>query len=163
MHGPGRGVTPLMRAAASGSAELVRLLLDRGSRVNDLTGYRERTALMLAAERGEVEIVALLLEHGAFVNARDRDGWTPLLLAVDGGHRPAVERLLAAGAEVNVRLARVQIGGTPLSIARSHLAGSRNDLGFLEGEISKRVTAARRREKQWEVMVQLLVQAGARE
>jgi ankyrin repeat protein len=112
-----------------------------------MVGHRDRTVLMLGAEKGDPAIIRMLLDHGAFVNASDRDGWTALLLAVSGGHRGAVEALLAAGAEVNVWLSRVTIGGTPLSIARSCLAGSRHQLRFLDGEISKRATAERRSER----------------
>jgi len=37
-----------------------------------------QTPLLLTADRGYTQIVELLLAHGADVNAKDRDGWTPV-------------------------------------------------------------------------------------
>lgn len=44
----------------------------------------------------------LLLNKGADVNAEYGCRWTPLYLAVRGGHREVAEALLKVGAEVNV-------------------------------------------------------------
>jgi ankyrin repeat protein/Flp pilus assembly protein TadD len=79
---------------------MVRLLLDKGARVNSPEG--ERTPLMLASYAGNVEIVKLLLAKGANVNARGRlvnNDRTPLALAVEMDHVEVVKLLLAAGAD----------------------------------------------------------------
>ena len=60
---------------------------------------------MLAARNSSTpEIVQLLIEKGAEVNARDTDGWTPLMLAAMNSSTPEiVQLLLEKGAEVNAR------------------------------------------------------------
>ncbi|MEM6572171.1 MAG: ankyrin repeat domain-containing protein, partial [Planctomycetota bacterium] len=61
--------------------------------------------LLAAAERGETELVRMLLGGGTPTTVRDRRratiGWTPLMLAVVGGHTDAVSLLLEAGADVD--------------------------------------------------------------
>jgi len=42
-----------------------------------------KTALIIAMQYGEVDVVNALLEHGADTEAKDRDGWTALLLAAE--------------------------------------------------------------------------------
>lgn len=58
------GYTPLMHAAASGSAEIVRALLERGKTVGLFhRNNKLRTALHLASAAGHVDIVKLLLQE----------------------------------------------------------------------------------------------------
>jgi ankyrin repeat protein len=45
-----------------------------------------KTALSLAAQNGYAEASELLLNAGADVEAQADDGWTPLILAAEGGH-----------------------------------------------------------------------------
>jgi hypothetical protein len=82
------------------SAEMVRLLLDRGARVNQPDKYM--TPLMRAADRGHVEALKLLLAKGAEMNARTAEG-TALTLAAWRGDPEAVRLLLEAGAEVDLK------------------------------------------------------------
>ena len=82
------GDTPLATAAARGRAETVKMLLDAGAMDND--------ALPNAAINGHAEVVELLLEAGADVNAKDKDGDTPLRAA--RGRPDIVELLREAGA-----------------------------------------------------------------
>lgn len=88
---------------------MVKLLLDAGANVNR-SGLS--TPLGLAAEWGLVDVARLLIARGANVNAKDREGNTPLVWAVDAEkHRlPMVKLLLEAGADVNKRVQRI----TPL-------------------------------------------------
>ena len=44
-----------------------------------------------------------LLDAGAPIEARNRQGETALLVAIDSGYRAALQTLLAAGANVNAR------------------------------------------------------------
>ena len=73
--------------------------------------------------------VEKLLEHGADPNVRDRDGQTPLVLAVDMGSLPIVLQLLEAGAEPNVQDA---LGVPPLhrAIQRSMIVGTQTLLEY---------------------------------
>lgn len=83
------GATLLARFTTSGNTAGVRLLLDLGVPVGALyegDGYfdlaKDSTALHAAAWMLAPDLVKLLLERGAPVNARDRKGRTPLMLAV---------------------------------------------------------------------------------
>jgi ankyrin repeat protein len=57
-----------------------------------------------------------LIDKGANVNAKSRDGFTPLHVAAMRGNLPVVELLLESGADPN---AIVQYGKTPAELARA--------------------------------------------
>jgi len=64
---------------------------------------------------GTLEEVNNAIKAGADVNARDKNGWTPLMYAAWKNQNPEVIKvLLEAGADVN---ARNKYGGTPLMYA----------------------------------------------
>jgi ankyrin repeat protein len=95
-----RGVTPLMYAAAVGSLDAMRLLIDNGADVNAQNGYGS-TALMWSVS--DAAKVRLLLGHGADVNAAARSGRTALITAAFTSPSVEVVRLLLAkGAKVGV-------------------------------------------------------------
>ena len=85
-------------AADQGSLELVRLLLDRGAKV-DATVEGGDTALIQAAGNGHVAVVELLLQRGAAVNATDSAGVTPLINAAHRCHPQVLRLLLRHGAD----------------------------------------------------------------
>ena len=49
---------------------------------------------MLAAESGAFEVVKLLVDFGAFVDARDRNEWTPLTFASMAGKKVIMKYLI---------------------------------------------------------------------
>ncbi len=107
-----RQVTPLMYAAAAGSLEAMRLLIDRGADVNAQNAYGA-TALMWSVY--DPAKVRLLLDHGAEVNAIAKSGRTALIIA--GFTNPSAEvvrMLLDKGAKVPVMDSRHV---TPLNAA----------------------------------------------
>ena len=63
----------------------------------------EWTALHHAAKCGEHAEVKKLLEGGADVNAKDKDGDTPLRIAVGRGHYKKVKHLLEGGADAEAK------------------------------------------------------------
>ena len=64
-----------------------------------------------AAESGDLARVRALISSGTNVNAKDKDGWTPLMFAAVAGHRKVAELLINMGAELNSLTAD---GSTPL-------------------------------------------------
>lgn len=87
-----QGVTALLKAAAGGYTEIVKILLENGADVYAKTGAGN-TALMKASEGGYIEAVSMLVEMGADVNAKDNWGMTALMKARQRGHE-AVVRLI---------------------------------------------------------------------
>ena len=70
-----------------------------------------------AAVEGNIEAVKQHLAAGTDVNAKVKDGSTPLHLAAVKGHKEIVELLIAKGADVNSRMMN---GWTPLDNAIKH-------------------------------------------
>jgi cytohesin len=111
------GETPLQAAARSGSVATVRLLLARGVDVNATENVQNTTPLMWAAAEGHIDVVDVLIEAGADPNRQghittltDRHnadhptgGFTALMFAARAGNDALVRRLVAKGADVNLR------------------------------------------------------------
>jgi ankyrin repeat protein len=83
-------------AAASGNAEIVRLLIDRGA-----TNWHD--ALQVAAVHGHIEIMKLLLDRGENIDRQDYSGNTALHKAAGGRQVEAVRFLLERGARADIR------------------------------------------------------------
>jgi len=97
------GRRPLHRAveAQSNSADMVKILLERGADV-DATDAEHMTPLHLAAHRGHFGLAKLLIGAGADVSAVSRTyGETPLHLAVTGANIEVVRLLVENGADVH--------------------------------------------------------------
>ncbi|KDO19732.1 hypothetical protein SPRG_15062 [Saprolegnia parasitica CBS 223.65] len=76
------GTTLLMRAAANGHPELVKLLLDRNADI-DAAQADGWSALMYAASFGHDALVQLLLENNAQIGGTDKGGKTAFMVAKD--------------------------------------------------------------------------------
>jgi ankyrin repeat protein len=95
------GNSPLMYAAAVGSLESMRLLLEAGADPNVANAFAA-TPLMWCA--GDARKVGLLLSKGAKVDVRSKLGRTPLLIAAAyDGAIEAARLLIQRGADVNAR------------------------------------------------------------
>jgi len=107
-----RGATLLMHAAAYGTIESMRMLLDAGADVNAVNDFNATALLWCARDAAKAR---LLIEHGANVNIQSKQGRTPLMLAAlrDGGS-DIVALLLAKGADVKAKDNR---GDTALGLA----------------------------------------------
>lgn len=117
--------TPLHLAALSGEAQAVEQLLSAGA---DVTACDENgnTALHAATKHcAPATCVDLLLAAGAEVNAANQSGETPLLLAAAHNSVPIVQRLLAAGADVNA------VGDRASGHSALHVAAARGDLAMV--------------------------------
>lgn len=106
------GTTPLIKSAAGGHGECIRMLLDRGADVTKENWYGP--ALHCAAEAGAITSINMLLSMNVDVNTKDHHGRTALYCATLSGHLNAMEILLSNGADVN---AGDRIGETPLALA----------------------------------------------
>jgi ankyrin repeat protein len=99
-------------AVAADRADEVAALLARGMDPNtvDLNGD---PALLVAARAGFEPTLDVLLHARAKVNASNRFGDTPILVAAIAGHLGVVKKLVARGAEIDAK------GWTPLIYAAS--------------------------------------------
>ena len=108
-----RGTTPLMLAAAFGSIEAMKVLLDAGADVNAKNSF-DATALMWCAT--DLAKVRLLVGKGADVNAKSKQGRTALLIAASSdGASEIVRFLLDKGADIKAAMANP--ANTPLIAA----------------------------------------------
>ncbi len=101
-------------AAQQGNRDAVKALLKQAADVNAAQGDG-MTALHWAAMNGDAEMVDMLVYAGANIRATTRIGaYTPLYLASQRGHAPAIASLLKAGGDVK---AGTPNGTTPLMVA----------------------------------------------
>lgn len=110
------GWTPLLRATMNGCSRTVELLLRSGASIKD-ADINSVGLLSIAAIQGQSSILSTLLKKGADVDARDKQGWTPLLHAAANRHNSSVvSTLLEWGADIQ---AKEEDGWDPLLIATS--------------------------------------------
>lgn len=108
------------RAVNIDHAPIVKSLLARGLDPNIIEPERGDTGMILALREDSMAVFELLLNApGIDLEAKSGNGDTALMLACFKGNKPAVEALLAKGAEVN------RPGWAPLHYAA---AGGHNDI-----------------------------------
>ena len=81
----------------------MRVLIERGADVNHAGGDNQRSILHVAAYNDTDGAIGVLVEAGAHVEARDRNGATPLYRAVQCCRFRALEALLDYGGDINAR------------------------------------------------------------
>lgn len=94
--------TPLYFAVQEKSIPLAKILLEHGANVNYTTNGG---ASMLNSVLDNVELLRLLLDHGADPDSAGETGDMvnyPLLQAIQGGHKKAVDLLLSKGANKEI-------------------------------------------------------------
>jgi|GEM_PF-2233716 len=104
--------TPLSQAVRNNHPALVKLLLEKGAKVNPGNTF---TPLHFAARNGYAEISKLLVKNGANPNATDLSGHTPLHEAVFASRSDVVKLLLDFGADPDIRDRK---GRTPFETAK---------------------------------------------
>jgi ankyrin repeat protein len=119
---PGRkkwgGLTPLIFATRQGDFTTVKILVEAGADVNEVSEFGW-TPLLVATQNKYYRIGEYLLQHHADPNIANGGGWNPLYIATDnrnieGGDYPVrkpdmdhldfIKELLAAGANPNQRM-----------------------------------------------------------
>ena len=113
----GGELTALVYATRSNDLETVKVLLEAGADVNQVTGYGW-SPLLVATQNRYYKLAAYLIERGANPNLPNKGGWNPLYLATDNrnienGDYPVRKgdmdhldfiKLLLDKADVNARL-----------------------------------------------------------
>ena len=97
------GTDSLHEASPGGYKEVVKLLMDRGARPNEVDKWKN-TPLHLAAFFGFRDTVKILLNGGADPNHVNEYGNTPLQTAQFRGHKDVVQ--LLSGESHQVKMAQ---------------------------------------------------------
>jgi uncharacterized protein len=92
------GLTALHAAAYGGHLDVVELLIERGAAVNESKNLYHMSPLHAAAEEGHKEVVELLVAKGADIEAKERNGYTPLTQAGWRQYWDTAGLLMKAGA-----------------------------------------------------------------
>ncbi len=122
------GYTPLIAAIANDHLEVALYLIEQGADVTLADNDRD-TPLLWAALRADevkrhqnVQLAEAILDAGAEVNAHNRGGVTPLMLAAGSGAAKLVELLLARGADVKAKTTGKHNGGCTALMYASGIA-----------------------------------------
>lgn len=106
----GRSLTPLFVAVNVQKTDLVKKLIEKGADVNTIDPISGNSLLIVAIINNDIRTLEALLEPKvqgkpvADINAKNTNGTTALLSAVERGAQPLIiELLLEAGADVNVK------------------------------------------------------------
>ncbi len=98
-----QGNFAIKAAVQSGSAELVKFLIEKGADFRQTFGSNEYSCLHYAAQSGHASVIRVLVDAGLDINSLDAKGNTPLYLAVLAKKVSSVHELLGLGADPNIR------------------------------------------------------------
>ncbi|XP_017568912.1 fibronectin type 3 and ankyrin repeat domains protein 1-like isoform X2 [Pygocentrus nattereri] len=123
------GCTPLHWAADGGHLPVIAYMIQDGCELDVRDSVSHWTPLMrVSALSGNAAVASHLIRAGTDVNVRDKDGKTPLMLAVLNNHEELVELLLDSGADHHVKN---EFGSGAAEMAKAF--GRQNIISLLEG------------------------------
>ncbi|XP_020999850.1 scaffold protein ILK [Parasteatoda tepidariorum] len=134
-QGDDHGFSPLHWAAKQGRANIVEMLIMRGSRIN-ATNMGSDTALHLASAHGHKDIVHMLLRNKADINAVNEHGNTPLHYACFWGFQGIAEDLINNGALVSICN---KYNETPLDKCKGQMTQKLLELAAQLGQDTKKI------------------------
>ncbi|MGM0601296.1 MAG: ankyrin repeat domain-containing protein [Candidatus Rifleibacteriota bacterium] len=121
----------LLPVKSDSDFELIEWVLDNGLPVNARAEHNERTVLHMVTNYSHFgmseylsQIVNLLAKKGAEIDAEGKDGFTPLLLAVQNNNLQLIRLLHAKGADLN---SITTDGITSVILALENLARGKQD------------------------------------
>ncbi len=92
---------PIHMAAAAGNENKVKNLINSGVSVNQIDiFFFNWTPLHHAAYWGEISVVKLLIDKGANVDAKAKQGSTPLMVALENGKTEVAKMLIEYNADI---------------------------------------------------------------
>ncbi|XP_054099432.2 fibronectin type 3 and ankyrin repeat domains protein 1 isoform X2 [Callithrix jacchus] len=98
------GCTALHWAADGGHCSVIEWMIKDGCEVDVVdTGSGWTPLMRVSAVSGNQRVASLLIEAGANVNVKDRNGKTPLMVAVLNNHEELVQLLLDKGADASIK------------------------------------------------------------
>nr|XP_060499023.1 fibronectin type 3 and ankyrin repeat domains protein 1 [Panthera onca] len=98
------GCTALHWAVDGGHCNVIEWMIKDGCEVDAAdTGLGWTPLMRVSAVSGNQRVASLLIEAGADVNTKDKDGKTPLMVAVLNNHEELVQLLLDKGADASVK------------------------------------------------------------
>lgn len=95
--------------------DMLRLLSEKGSHINEQSGGDKSSALHIAVQKGFLEAATVLLELHADPNIQDSHGYTPLHIAAEQGDLNMIKLLIEKGADFTKKNGA---GKTPLNLAK---------------------------------------------
>ncbi|KAM4851727.1 fibronectin type 3 and ankyrin repeat domains protein 1 isoform 2-T2 [Thomomys bottae] len=98
------GCTALHWATDGGHCPVIEWMIKEGCEVDVMdTGSGWTPLMRVSAVSGSQKVASILIDAGANVNVRDKDGKTPLMVAVLNNHEQLVQLLLDRGADPSVK------------------------------------------------------------
>lgn len=92
------GATPFCLAVLLGHIEIVRYMLEKGARADDVSSEQKTPPIVWGAVTNQHDCIQLLLQYKADINQRSSDNHSALYFAIDKGHAALADALVRWGA-----------------------------------------------------------------
>ncbi|KAJ8013966.1 hypothetical protein DPEC_G00035340 [Dallia pectoralis] len=124
------GCSPLHWAVDGGHLDVIAYMIQDGCELEVRDSVSHWTPLMrVSAVSGNPAVASLLIKAGADVNTKDKDGKTPLMVAVLNNQEELVQLFLDSGADHDVKN---EFGSGAAEMAKAF--GRENIISLLEGQ-----------------------------